>query len=219
MRSSDRGFPATAAALCGLTYLVGLGLYATIFAGTDLDAAGIPSIRTIAFIVTHSGALRLWYFTIYVVNGLALLMLVLALAERDAPLWRRWVAGIGFVWAALVIASGLLAVVALAGLPEIYRTAPSDAARHWHIATSLIEGIGGGTELLGALWVLGVASGQPLSQPQKALAVVIGTAGLLTLHPAFAEVGGAVFGIGFMVLFLWMAVALWPQPKCRLQRT
>ncbi|SCM67673.1 hypothetical protein [Donghicola eburneus] len=211
MRSSDRPFAALAAAVCGLTYLVGLLMYATIFAGADLDAAGVPSIRTIAFIVTHSGALRLWYFSIYVVNGLALLMLVLALSERNAPLWRRWITGVGFVWSALVIAAGLVAVVALASLPEIYRSAPSDAARHWHIATSLIEGIGGGTELLGALWVLGIATGSALVPAQKGLAVVVGTAGVLTLHPALAEAGGAVFGIGFMGLFFWIAVTLWPR--------
>lgn len=211
MQSSDRVFAGLAAAVCGLTYLIGLGMYATIFAGSDLDAAGTPSIRTIAFIVSNAGPLWLWYFTIYVVNGLALMMLVLALAERDAPLWRRWIVGVGLLWSALVVAAGLVAVVALAGLPEIYRTAPSDAARHWHIANSLIEGVGGGTELLGALWALGIASGKALTQMQKGLAVVIGSAGLLTLHPAFAETGGAVFGIGFMILFLWIAIGFWTK--------
>lgn len=87
MQSSDRAFAGFAAAVCGLTYLIGLGMYATIFAGADLDAAGTPSIRTIAFIASNAGPLWLWYFTIYVVNGLALMMLVLALAERErAPL-------------------------------------------------------------------------------------------------------------------------------------
>ncbi|MEY8880689.1 hypothetical protein [Donghicola sp. XS_ASV15] len=208
---SDKSFAAMAAGMCGATYLIGLVLYSTAFASADMDAAGMPSIRTLAFMVENATLLGLWYFTIYVVNGLALLGLVFALGPSTGPLWQKWISGIGFVWSALVIAAGLVAVVALSALPQIYHLAPSEAARHWHIAVTLVEGIGGGTELLGALWILGVACGPALSSAQKALALVIGTAGLLTIHPALAEVAAAVFGLSFMILFLWLAVTLWPR--------
>lgn len=211
MRWSDRSFASMAAGMCGLTYLVGLALYSTAFAAADLDAAGMPSIRTLAFIVENATLLGFWYFTIYVVNGLALLGLVLALGPTNGPLWQKWIAGIGLVWSALVIAAGLVAAVALSTLPQIYQLAPSEAARHWHIAVTLVEGIGGGTELLGALWILGVVCGTALSSAQRALGLVIGTAGLLTLFPALTEVAAAVFGLSFMVLFLWLSVTLWPR--------
>lgn len=40
------------------------------------------------------------------------------------------------------------------------------------------------------------------------LGIVIGMAGTLMLVPAFAENGGAVFGLGFIVWFFWAGIVM-----------
>jgi hypothetical protein len=76
----------------------------------------------------------------------------------------------------------------------------------------VIEGLGGGVELVGGLWVLLISwaalrTGE-LGRVLNYLGVVVGVAGILTIVPALAEVGAMVFGLGQIVWFVWLGIVM-----------
>ena len=72
-------------------------------------------------------------------------------------------------------------------------------------------GLGGGNEVVGALWILLLswaalrAGGLP--RALNYLGVVISVAGLLTLVPAL-EMMGVIFGLGSIVWFVWVGIVM-----------
>ena len=72
-------------------------------------------------------------------------------------------------------------------------------------------GLGGGNEIVGALWILLLswaalrAGGLP--RVLNYLGVVISVAGLLTLVPAL-ELVGVIFGLGSIVWFIWVGIVM-----------
>jgi hypothetical protein len=117
----------------------------------------------------------------------------------------------GLIWAGLVIASGMLIINNMGVVLNLYGTDPAQAASVWVGLKAVEEGLGGGVELPGGLWVLLVSwaalRGGGLPKALNFLGVVIGLAGLLTLVPSL-DVFEAVFGLGFIVWFLWAGIAL-----------
>jgi len=94
-----------AALICAATYLVGFALLVTLLAplgfGSEIDPAAV-----VEFIHANPSLMIAWNTTIYVVNALALAVLVVALSERLSPLpgWAAVTRAFGLIWAALVLA-------------------------------------------------------------------------------------------------------------------
>ncbi|WP_300246232.1 hypothetical protein [Antarcticimicrobium sp.] len=67
-----------------------------------------------AFLAAHHGLMSVWTLTIHVVNGLVLAALAIALGavlHAGAPVLAPLVRGFGQLWATLVVAGGLRAVL------------------------------------------------------------------------------------------------------------
>lgn len=91
-------------------YVVGIGL-----AFTVLDTSGLHGpAEIVAFQVSHATGIYLWITAIYVVAGVFLIPLALALYDRIAAagetfrVGARLATAYGLVWATLIIGSGLL---------------------------------------------------------------------------------------------------------------
>ena len=74
------------------------------------------------------------------------------------------------------------------------------------------DGIGGGVEVLGGLWMLLISwvalkTGK-LSKALNYIGLVIGLAGIITVVPALGELGGMIFGLGQIVWFLWVGIIM-----------
>ena len=73
------------------------------------------------------------------------------------------------------------------------------------------DGLGGGIEVVGGLWVLLVSWAalwaRGLPRALNYLGMVIGVSGLLTVVPVL-EVLGAVFGLGLIVWFAWLGIVM-----------
>jgi hypothetical protein len=73
------------------------------------------------------------------------------------------------------------------------------------------NGLGGGNEVLGGIWVLGISivalRERLFPRWVNYLGVVMGVAGLVTVVPALEEVG-AVFGLGLIVWFIAVGITL-----------
>jgi hypothetical protein len=199
-----------AALIEAATYVVGLGLALTLLAPV-LDA---DPDQYVAFLADNLTLMYVWHLIIYLVNGVFLVVLALALHERlkaGLPALAQTATAFGLIWAALVIASGMLIINDLGVVVDLYEQDPARAATVWLTLSSVEEGLGGGVELPGGLWVLLLswaalrAGGLP--RALNYLGVVIGAAGLLTVVPAL-DVLGAVFGLGFIVWFAWVGIVM-----------
>lgn len=198
-----------AALIEGGTYVVGFGLMLAYLAPRGFtDAQGDPA-ESLAFLLEHQSTMYVWYLLIYLVAGAALVVLTLGLDDRlrhASPALAQVGAAFGLIWAGLVLASGMVALVgqqAVVGLAADDRT---EAISTWSSVSVVQDALGGGIEVVGALWVLLVSSAAIrtglLPRGLSGLGVVVGVAGVLTLVPQLGD-AAVVFGLGFIGWYLW----------------
>jgi hypothetical protein len=201
-----------AAFVLAATFIVGFALYIGLLLDSGFESSD-PAEAT-AFLVDHQAILIVWHIIIYLVFGIALVVLSLALYERlrtVASSIARTATAFGLIWAVLVLASGMIAVVGIEAVVDLYHTDPDRAGTVWMTIKTVQFAIGGGIELVGALWVLLVSMAAlrtgDLSRRLNYLGVGIGVAGVLTIVPAL-ELFGAVFGFGLILWFAWVGILM-----------
>lgn len=200
-----------AALINGIAYIVGFGMVFTMLAPIiDAEPAAY-----LAFLVENQTLLYVWHLIIYIVAGVFMVPLVLAVHERltaKAPALAQMATAIGLIWAGLVIASGMLFLKDIVVIAELYNADPTQAITIWPALTTVESALGGGIELPGGLWALLISWAAlrtgALPKALNYLGLVIGLAGTLMLVPSFAETGGAVFGLGFILWFLWAGTVM-----------
>jgi hypothetical protein len=200
-----------AALINAMAYMIGFAMVFTMLAPI-IDA---EPAQYLAFLVENQTLLYVWHLMIYIVAGVFMVPLVLAVHERlrhEAPALSQMALAIGLIWAGLVIAAGMLFLKDIVVIAELYRQDPAQAITIWPALTAVESALGGGIELPGGLWALLVSVAAlrtgALPKALNFLGVVIGAAGILMLVPAFAETGGAVFGLGFILWFGWVGIVL-----------
>jgi hypothetical protein len=100
-----------------------------------------------------------WNTTIYVVNALALAVLVVALSERLSPLpgWAAVTRAFGLIWAALVLGAGMIANVGGGARGRSSPTIPKGQRISGPTLHAVELGLGGGNEIAGGVWILCVS--------------------------------------------------------------
>jgi hypothetical protein len=197
-----------AALLCAATYLVGFALLVTVLAPLGFGTDAIDVAAVIAFAAERPGVLIAWNTTIYVVNALALLVLVVALHRQVAPRAPDAAAlagAMGLIWAGLVLAAGMLANVAVERAHAMAAD-PEAAAALWATLHAVELGLGGGNEIAGGAWIAGISlaafAARAVGRVLAALGALTGLAGLATILPPLGDTAGAVFGLGAIVWFV-----------------
>jgi hypothetical protein len=192
------------------TFIVGLAMFVTILG----DFASAEPAAAAEFIAGNQVPLYLWNITIHIVFGIVLVPLVLAIRDRlhdaHSPLTR--VATVfGIIWAGVIIATGMITNIAYGTVADLQASDPGTAATVWTSLDAVTNGLGGGNEVLGGVWVLGlsiVALRERLfARWTNYLGVVMGIAALATIVPALEDVG-AVFGLGLIVWFVAVGMTL-----------
>jgi hypothetical protein len=200
------------ALVCGATYLIGFALLVTLLAPLGYGTAEIDARAVVDLINASPGILIAWNTTIYVVNALALAVLVVVLSHRLLPGWSAITKAFGLIWATLVLGAGMIANVAVERAAQVYPADPDAAAELWNVLHSVELGLGGGNEIAGGVWILCVSMaglvGQILARPVAMLGVLTGLAGLATIVPSFGDPAGAVFGLGAIAWFLTIGTVL-----------
>ena len=203
----------------GIAALVNALAYVAGFVGLlsllDLYYSGtLPPSGKVTFLLDNVAFFQAWNLVIYIIFGISLVVLVIALNSRlktDSPVIMQMATAFGLVWAGFVIASGMIANVGLNVVVDLYAIDPAQASLVWVAVSAVQEGIGGGIELVGGLWVLLTSCAalrfEGLPRMLNHLGFVIGIAGVLTVIPVFGELG-AVFGIGQVIWFLWLGTFL-----------
>lgn len=204
------------AAICAATaYIVGFVVMFTLLVPDSAEVQN--ATQRLGFLIERQAVVVAWNFFIYVFFGVVLVVLALALHERlDTGSAVMKVATVfGLIWAGLVIAAGMIANTGLTVAAKLYSVDPVQAAALWQSVATVQEGIGGGVELVGGLWMIliGWSALRLVALPSflTYLGIAVGIAGVLTVIPMLQELG-AIFGVGQIVWFVWLAsVMLRPQ--------
>ena len=193
-----------------LAYIIGfIGFIAVVNVGGIAD----PSAKVTA-IVENQGLLTTLHLIVYVAWGAAMVVLSLALHERldgHKSALARTATAFGLIWAVLVIASGMIYNVGMETVSSLYATDPEQAASVWLAIESISNGLGGGVEVVGGIWVIllsisALRSGN-FSRAFNYLGLVIGAAGVVSVVPALSEISGIIFGLTQIVWFAWLGIA------------
>lgn len=201
--------------LGGVAALVEASLYVSVFlffgAYWQYPAeAGVA--EKLAYLAEQKVPLYLVYLFGYVVFGAALVVLVLALHERlkvGSPVLARAATVFGLLWAGLVIAAGMIANVGLMTAVGLAAKDPNRAFSLYATINVVVEGIGGGNEIVGGLWglLLSIAAlGNGFSRALVGLGLLVGAAGVATVVPL--EPIKEIFGLSQIVWFVWLGAVL-----------
>lgn len=169
----------------------------------------------VALILANFPSMYAMYLITYVLFGIVLCVLSLALYDRlqvHAPALTRITTTIGLLWAFALTTSGMVFNYGMSTIIEIAKTDLSQAQQTWQVIEPVAMGLGGaGGEILGGLWVLLISLVARKSRSLPALlswlGMVIGVAGLLSVVPPLHDVG-ILFGILQIVWLVWLGVVL-----------
>ncbi len=182
-----------------------------------LDTLGVVDpVQKVALLVDNYAFLYILYLIAYVIWGLVMVVLTLALYERlkaGSPAMMQTATAIGLIWACVVIASGMVTNIGMATVIDLYGTDPAQAVTVWLAVDSVAQGLGGaGGEILGSTWVLLVSwaalRGGGLPRALNYFGVAISVAGILSVVPALFGVLGIIFGLGKIVWYIWLGIVM-----------
>ncbi len=197
------------------TYVIGFLTMVFVLLPLGFTGALTDPSASLEFVTEWPLALYAWYLVLYLIGGAALPLVVLALHERLRPARQTWVSTgtvFGLIWSGLLLASGMIALVGQRSVTDLASIDRPGAVASWHAVSTVQDALGGGIELVGALWLLitclaGLRN-RTLPRFLALLGLPIGLAGLATVIPAIAEMSTALFGVGLIVWFTWTGQTL-----------
>lgn len=208
-------FGGISALIEGLTFIIGFALYATLLASANYGSSSIDPVTHAAFLAENQAVMYAWNLIIYVIFGIFLVVLSLALHDRlkeSTPVLAQLATAFGLIWSGLVIASGMVANIGAGVIADVYAKDPAQAGSTWLSLQFVTDGLGGGNEIVGGIWVLllSIAALRSAELPKflNYFGIVVSTAGILTMIPAFGELGGSIFGLGLIVWFIWLGFVM-----------
>jgi hypothetical protein len=174
----------------------------------------VDSAQKVAALAANQNSMYAMYLVTYVVLGIVLAALALALWKRLAGSPGIAAVGgvVGFIWACKLVASGLVFNFGAAAVVELYDKSPAQAVSAWQAIEPVAKGLESAQgELLGGLWVLlvSVAALRTAGLPKilNWLGILIGTAGIASVIPVLLN-AGYVFGLLQIVWFIWLGIVM-----------
>jgi hypothetical protein len=172
--------------------------------------------QAVAFFANNQALMRVLYLIQYLVFGVSLIFLSMALYERlkaGSPVLAQAVTTLGLIWAFLVIVIGTLSIKDLSTIVQLYGENPAQAAVAWVMLNSVETGLGGGggETMVNAVWFLLLSwAALRVGQLPRALnyfGVVIGAAGIISV--VLASLGlMVVYGLGLIIWLVWLGVVM-----------
>ena len=200
------------ALVAAATFIFGIALFATTF--VDYTSGDLTPAESVAFEGDHETVFFVWYLVIFLVFGAAIIPLARALHGRlrpSSPLLADIGAVFAYIWAGLMFATGMISNIGISAVGDLAETDPAQAEAVWSSIAAVTDGLGGGNELVGGMWVLLVSlaawTTNALPRALNALGIISATSGLVTLIPGLSDVG-IVFGLGLIAWFAWVGIVL-----------
>jgi hypothetical protein len=201
------------AIIAAATYLFAIVLVATVMAPMADLSLGFEEYM--AFLTGNQTLIYLWHFSMYIINGICLVFLALALHERmkdGAPVLAKVATIFGFLWITLVFASGLITNFGTESLVNLYAKDPAQAESLKLALETITLGLDSSDKLLGCLWVglisLAAIRTRVLPIGVSRLGIIISVIGLVgATIPALIAISYA-FGVGIIFWWLFTGIAL-----------
>jgi hypothetical protein len=198
-----------AALYAGAAYIVGMVGFLLVVGWPD------DPVEQVAVLVQNQVSLHVLHLIVYVVWAVFMVVLALALYERlkaGSPAMIMTATVFGLIWAAVIIASGMIFISGMENVVNLYNTDPDKAATVWLAIDSVFGGLGGSNEVLGGIWILLVSwaalrAGR-FPRVLNYLGVAIGAAGIVSVVPPLAELLVIIFALGQIVWFIWLGIVL-----------
>jgi hypothetical protein len=179
----------------------------------------VDPVDKVALLVRNHDSVRVMYLVTYVVFGVVLAVLALALHARlkdGAPALAQTATAVGLIWAVVLVASGMVFNAGMTAVVGLHDADPGQAVAAWQAIEPMAQGLGGsGGELLGGLWVLLVSvtalRTRALPRALDWLGVAIGALGVLSVAPALGDLAYG-FGLLQIVWFVWLGVVMIRAP-------
>ncbi len=198
------------ALLMALSYIVGIVIFVTVLNPED----SLNLTQQVEFLIENQSVIYFTMLFIYVIAGFALLVLVQALYEvlkTKHKTLMQTTAVIGFIWSGVVIAAGMIYLVGMDSVIELNDTQSSQAASLWQSVQVISNGLGGGTEIVGGIWIALISwtalRSNIFPKVLNYLGLIVGLAGIVTIIPTLKD-ATMVFGLGQILWFIWVGVAL-----------
>ncbi|KPJ78789.1 MAG: hypothetical protein AMJ58_13055 [Gammaproteobacteria bacterium SG8_30] len=197
------------AILLGLIYIAAFVYFGAFF---SYPVSGAPEEK-MRFLSDHQLEVSVVYFSIYVLFGVLLAILVVGVHEilkNASPPVASLASIFGVVWVGLVIASGMIYTVGLDQSVRLLDESPDTAFSLWRTVSVVANSLGGGNEIVGGLWVLSVSlaalKSVVLSRMLNYLGCFVGIAGIATIYPE--ELFTEVFGLSQIIWFIWLGLVI-----------
>jgi len=177
--------------------------------------SAVDPAEKVALLVSNHDSMRAMYLVTYIIFGIVLAVLALALYARlkgGTPTLAQAATAVGLIWAFVLVASGMIFNAGMGAVVGLHGTNPAQAVSAWQAIEPVAQGLGGsGGELLGGLWVLlvSVAALRTGALPKALnwLGVAIGAAGVLSVVPVLGDLK-YVFGLLQIVWFVWLGIVM-----------
>lgn len=202
-----------AAIIAAATYIVAMALAVTVL--RPMVDAGTGFHEYMDFLVDHATIVYLWHFSMYLINGACLVVLVLAINERLGPYspnLAKIATAFGLIWTAFVILSGLITNYGIAALIALYGKSPAQAEALKIAFDVVTAGIDSSDKFAGCLWVglVSLASFKQRVFPRAfdIFGMAISVMGLVgTTIPSLVSIS-YVFGVGAIVWWIGVGVCM-----------
>jgi hypothetical protein len=168
----------------------------------------------VELVVANYASMYAMYVATYIVFGIALAVLALALHDRlvgAAPSTVRVATAVGLLWSFALVASGMVFTYGMTTIVDLYRTDETQAVQAWQAIEPVALALGGaGGEVLGGLWVsllsLVALRTRAFSRTVAVLGLVVGVLGLASAVPPLhdAAIGFGVLQIAWFLCIAWI---------------
>jgi hypothetical protein len=215
-----------AALAMAATWVVAFAVLLGVLTPAGYFDEGVTALERARIITDNQALASIAYLIPYVAFGILLVVLALALYDllkAGAPAVAQIATAIGLIWAGLVIASGLVAILGIRVVGELYGTDAAQAGAVWAPVETVVGGLGGAAgEVLGGVWLvlIGWAAlrARELPKALSFLSIVLGVAGILTVVPPL-EPAAFLYGLGLIVWFVWLGIVMLRTSRRRASRT
>jgi Domain of unknown function (DUF4386) len=204
-------FGGFAALYLAAAYIVGMiGFLAVV----NVSGVADPD-QQVALMADNLAFLYIMYLIVYVVWGIFMVVLALALYERlkvNSPAIMQTATVFGIFWGCVILVSGMIQNAGMQTVVALYGKDPAQAGTVWLTIDSVLKGLAGSNEAIGGIWILLISwaalrKGE-FSRVLNYLGVVIGVAGIISIVPALGELFIYIFALGQIVWFIWLGIVL-----------
>lgn len=198
----------------GFTYMAGFWMFFSVLGPAQYGSPAVDASEHVRFLTEHAGVMTAWYQVIYILNAVLMVFLVAGLHRRiraAPPELAFSASAFGVIWAGLILATGMLMVIAIGQIVRLAGEDMSGAVGLWRATTVVGAGLGGGNEITGGIWIFLVSlacwTTKSLPLPINLLGLLVGASGIVSTVPLLA-LATMVFGLGgilwFLVLGAWL---------------